>query len=83
MTVLADLRDLLERAESGDDTAYAPLRIRLRNAADDLLACADALADVHERLCGCDDPGRTAFCVAGIEFEVLRRMSAGKAETRP
>lgn len=31
----------------------------------------DALRDAHEELCGCDQPGRTAYCVTSSAFVVL------------
>lgn len=37
-----------------------------------------SMREVHDRLCGCDHPGRTSYCVAGVEFSVL---SEGQPKT--
>jgi hypothetical protein len=36
-----------------------------------LADCAKALAELHDRLCGCDSPGRPSYCEGGVEFAAL------------
>jgi hypothetical protein len=42
---------------------------------EELLAAAAALAELHERVCGCDDPGRLAYCPYE-EFAALQPLVA-------
>lgn len=69
---LTALRDRWTRWVSGDDGTGRPLVV----SPDELLAlvaAAEALDEVHEYQCGCDEPGNPAICVAKPEvtFQAL------------
>lgn len=64
---LALLGDELRDASHADSAAFASLM--LANSAI-LLDAADAFAELHDRLCGCDSPGQVSLC-AWDEFRAL------------
>jgi hypothetical protein len=41
-----------------------------------------ALREAHERICGCDQPGRSDMCIAGPEFAALSAQEPGSCGTR-
>jgi hypothetical protein len=42
-----------------------------------------AFEEAHENACGCDEPGRVTYCIAGPEFSALVDLYANGGVRRP